>query len=384
MKRKFKLAKVFYIFLVILLLANVLIYATDTTYIYKALIYQHVGIDDLNLFSSREVKKGLNEQAWVRSKDYNKKPLSDTLRKTLEETESVAFLVIKNDSLIHEEYWDGYSDTTLSNPFSVTKSLVGLLVGIAIDEGKIKSVDQHVADFLPEFKEGRKAEITVKHLLQMASGLDFMESYSTPFNYTTESYYGDDLKKLVSKLKVIETPGSIYRYKSGDTQILGLVLTNATGMSLSEYASHKLWQKLGVARSALWSLDKENGVEKAYCCYYTNAPDLAKIGKLLLQNGKYNGEQLVSSDYLKASLTPNNLPGTNGSPTDFYGYQWWLLNRKGLRIYCARGLAGQYLMAVPSKNIIIVRLGKKRNPEKQGEFSTDILVYADEVLELFK
>ncbi|WP_207420614.1 serine hydrolase domain-containing protein [Desertivirga brevis] len=383
MKRKLRPAKVFYAFLIILSLANILIYATDTTYIYKALIYQQVGIDDLNLFSSREVKKGLAGQKWAQSKQYNKKKLSDTLRKTLEETESVAFLVIKNDSIHYEKYWDGYSDTSLSNPFSVTKSIVGLLVGIAIDEGKINSVEQHVSDFLPEFKEGRKAEITIKHLLQMASGLDFMESYNTPFNYTTESYYGDDLKKLVSKLKVIEAPGSVYRYKSGDTQVLGLILAKATGMTISEYASQKLWQKLGVARSALWSLDKVNGVEKAYCCYYTNAPDLAKIGKLILQNGKFNGEQLISSDYLKASLTPNNLPGTNGSKTNFYGYQWWLLNRNGQVIYCARGLAGQYLMVIPSRNIIIVRLGKKRNREKQGEFSTDILIYADEVVKLF-
>ncbi|WP_207534770.1 serine hydrolase domain-containing protein [Desertivirga arenae] len=251
MKRKSKLLKAFYIFLVILLIANILIYATDTTYIYKALVYQQVGIDDLNLFSSREVAKGSKIQSWAHSPEYNKKPLSDTLRRTLEETESVAFLVIKNDSMVHEEYWDGYSDTTLSNPFSVTKSIVGLLIGIAIDEGKITSVDQHVSDFLPDFKEGRKSEITIKHLLQMASGLDFMESYNTPFNYTTESYYGDDLPKLVSKLKVIETPGSIYRYKSGDTQILGLILTKATGKTISEYASEKLWQKLGVALSAL-------------------------------------------------------------------------------------------------------------------------------------
>ncbi|WP_207534769.1 hypothetical protein [Desertivirga arenae] len=101
-----------------------------------------------------------------------------------------------------------------------------------------------------------------------------------------------------------------------------------------------------------------------------------------MQNGRFNGEQIVSPGYLKASLTPNKLPGKDGTITNFYGYQWWILNRNGLQINCARGLAGQYLLVIPSQNKIIVRLGKKRNKEKQGEFSKDILVYADEALKL--
>lgn len=366
-------------FLLVLLVANVLIFVTDSTYIYKALVYQQVGIDDINLFKTREVKSGNSSIEWAKAINYNKNPISDSLRRTLERNESVAFLVIKNDSIQHEEYWDNYTDTTLSNPFSVTKSIVSLLIGIAIDEGKIKSVDQLVGDFLPEFRKGDKSVITIKNVLQMASGLDFMESYSTPFNYTTEAYYGTDLRGMIKKLKVIEKPGNISRYKSGDTQILGLILIAATGKSLSEYASEKIWSKLNVKKSAQWSLDHENGDEKAYCCFYTNARDLAKIGKLILQNGKFNNEQIVDSSYLAASFSPTMLPDEEGKATDYYGYQWWLINRNGVEVKYARGLGGQYMFAIPSKNMIIVRFGNKRSENRINGVPDDILVYLDEM-----
>ena len=370
-------------FLLVLLIANIFIFTSGSTYIYKALIYQQVGIDDINLFNIREVKAGIIKQEWSKSNDYNKNSLSDSLRKTLERNESVAFLVIKNDSIQHEEYWDNYKDTTLSNPFSVTKSVVSLLIGIAIEEGKIKSIDQLVGDFIPEFKEDKKAGITIKNILQMASGLDFMESYSTPFNYTTEAYYGNDLVSMIKKLNVIEPPGTISRYKSGDTQILGLILIAATGKTLSEYASEKIWSKLGVQKSAQWSLDHEHGIEKAYCCFYTNARDLAKIGKLILQDGNFNGDQLVDSAYLAASFTPTLLPDEEGKVTDYYGYQWWLINRNGVQIKYARGLGGQYLFIIPSENMIVVRLGNKRSETLTEEVPNDILTYLDEVIKEF-
>ncbi len=370
-------------FLLVLLIANIFIFTSGSTYIYKALIYQQVGIDDINLFNIREVKAGNIKQEWSKSNDYNKNSLSDSLRKTLERNESVAFLVIKNDSIQHEEYWDNYKDTTLSNPFSITKSVVSLLIGIAIEEGKIKSIDQLVGDFIPEFKEGKKAGTTIKNILQMASGLDFMESYSTPFNYTTEAYYGNDLVSMIKKLNVIELPGTISRYKSGDTQILGLILIAATGKTLSEYASEKIWSKLGVQKSAQWSLDHENGIEKAYCCFYTNARDLAKIGKLILQNGNFNGDQLIDSAYLAASFTPTLLPDEEGKVTDYYGYQWWLINRNGVQIKYARGLGGQYLFIIPSENMIVVRLGNKRSESRTEGVPNDILIYLDEVIKEF-
>ena len=383
MKKRSLAFKFIFGFLVLLAAANLIILLTDTTYIYKALVYQQADIDDIDIFYKRKVNAGNFSQPWPNSKQYSKTPLTDTLRRILDEMETGAFLVIRKDSIVYEEYWDKFSPQRYSNPFSVTKSIVGILVGIAIGEGKIKSIDDPVAKYLPEFKEGDKAKITVRHLLQMASGLNFTESYNTPFNATTESYYGKNLHRMVDKLKVTEKPGTVSRYKSGDTQILGFILAKATGKTLSEYASEKLWRHLGVKKPAYWSLDDENGNEKAFCCFYTNVRDLAKIGKMVLQKGQFNGRQLVDSNYLKLSLAPNNLPDGDGKKTDYYGYQWWMINRNGVDVKYARGLGGQYLFIIPSKDMLIVRMGRKRSSTRINGTPIDILVYLDEVLALY-
>ena len=154
----------------------------------------------------------------------------------------MAVLVIKNDSLLYEKYWDGYSDSSWSNSFSMAKSITSLLTGIAIKEGKIKSVDELVSNYLPEFKEGLAAKLKIKDLLTMSSGSNWDEAYANPLSVTTESYYGSDLYKTATGVKIVKEPGTYHTYKSGDTELLGLVLKKQRERSLSEYASEKLWQ----------------------------------------------------------------------------------------------------------------------------------------------
>lgn len=381
--------KIVYSFLALLLVVNILIWTTGTTYIYKALIYQQVGINDLDLFDYRIVKSSDDKQPWKIAENYNKARLTDSLRKILEDYQSAAFLVIQNDSIRYEEYWDGYSDSSLSNSFSMAKSVISMLVGIAINEGKMKSVDQPVSDFLEEFKEGEKAKITLRHLLTMSSGLDFMESYSSPINYTTEAYYGNDLRKLVTKLKVIEEPGTICRYKSGDTQVLSLALSNATGKSVSDYFAEKIWSRIGTLHDARWNIDHKNGDEKAYCCIYSNARDFARLGKLYLNNGVWEGQQLVPEDWVRQSITPNRLPGKefaagkDDQPVDIYGWQWWLMNRHDYSIFYMRGLAGQYVVCIPEKKMIIVRLGHKRSNKKVDGHPVDVITFVDEAIKIY-
>lgn len=372
-----------YILLGLFVLLNLLIYITDTTYLYKALIYRDAGIDDLEIFEHREVESGDNPQPWPLSTDYNRIKPGDTLKKALEDFQSVAFLIIKDDSICYEQYWDGYSEESFSNSFSVAKSIISILTGIALDEGKIKSLDQHVSDFLPEFKEGKKALITIRHLLTMSSGLSFMESYSTPVNETTEAYYGNDLRKLIYNLEVIEEPGTVYRYKSGDTQILQFVLEAATGEEVSDYASEKLWSKIGAERDARWSIDHIDGDEKAYCCFYSNARDFARIGKLYMDTGYWDTTQIVSGAYVQASLAPHGLKNTQGEISDNYGFQWWLLKRHNMNIFYARGLLGQYIVAIPAKRMIIVRLGKFRSDRKINNHPEDVIRFIDGALGMY-
>lgn len=378
-----KLKLFFLIFIIALVCANAAVFFTDAAYIYKALIYQSANIDDLDLFPYRTIHALENNQAWPRTADYNQNNLSHDLRSVLENYQSVAFMVIENGQIRHEEYWDGYSGTVNSNPFSAAKSIVGALVGIALSKGQIKSLDQPVGDFLPEFNKDAKKTITIKDVLRMASGLNFVESYNKPFSHTTDAYYGKDLKKLIYSLKVIEKPGAIYRYKSGDTMLLGMVLTAATGKSLSQYAQEELWQPLGATRDAQWSLDHEGGLEKAYCCFYSNAADLARIGYLYLNGGMANGKQLIPESYVKKSISPIGLVNDYGEKVDYYGYQWWLYPDKNNPVFYARGLLGQYIFVIPSRNMVVVRLGKKRSNIQVNHHPEDVHAIIKDVLETF-
>lgn len=339
------------------------IHMADKNYVYTAIYYNLADIDDNTIFEQREIEAPQVAQPWPLAADYNKLSPPAELERFHEELRSVAFLIIQNDSILYEQYWNGYSDESLSSSFSMAKSIVSMLIGIAIKEGKIESVEQPVGDFLPEFKEGDKAKIRIKHLLWMSSGLNWDESYINPFSMTTESYYGTNLKKVIDRLEAVAEPGRQYTYKSGDTQVLGFVLQAATGKSLSELAEEQLWKPIGAAHDAEWSVDKPDGIEKAYCCFFSNARDFARLGKLYLHNGLWNGDTLVPPAYVQASLTPNGLPkAKDGNEVDFYGYHWWLMpDYKGQDIFYARGILGQYIIVIPEKDLVIVRLGKERD-----------------------
>lgn len=356
------------------------IHVADKNYVYRAIYYNLADIDDNTIFEQRQVEAPQTAQPWPMAANYNKLKPTKELERLHKELSSVAFLIIKNDSILYEQYWDGYSAESLSNSFSMAKSIVSMLIGVAIKEGDIKSVEQPVGDFLPEFREGGKAKVKIKHLLWMSSGLNWDESYINPFSMTTESYYGTDLKKVIDRLEAVEEPGRQFTYKSGDTQVLAFVLEAATGKSLSELASEKLWKPLGAVHDAEWSVDKPDGVEKAYCCFFSNARDFARIGKLYLHNGVWNGDTIVPPSYVQASLTPNSLPKkADGKKVDFYGYHWWLIpNYKGQDIFYARGILGQYIIVIPEKDLIIVRLGKERS-EVVENHPTDVRTVIDAV-----
>jgi CubicO group peptidase (beta-lactamase class C family) len=367
--------------LVLLLLANIAILASGKLYLYKAIYYNYADIDDLNLFVSRQVPKGA-PQEWPVASDYNKKSLPEATLKELEKNKSVAFLVIKDDSIRYEQYWDHYDQSSLSNSFSMAKSFVSVLIGVALDEGKIKSLDEPVGNYIPHFKEGANAELTIRQLLMMSSGLNWNESYSSLFSVTTEAYYGTDLAKLVNNMKVVSPRGKKFDYMSGNTLVLGMIVEKATGMKLAEYASEKLWKPMGAVHAAEWSLDHKDGIEKSFCCFYSNARDFARFGKLYLDSGMWNGKQLVSKQYVRESLTPAQLDFT-GNELNCYGYQWWITEERGHHIFYCRGLNGQYIVVIPDQKIIFVRLGNKREPPNEEHKLVDLPIYIDGVLDMY-
>jgi CubicO group peptidase (beta-lactamase class C family) len=392
MKTSLKILKSFFKWLLILfVILNILILVSGKIYLYKGFINTYMkgrmtaDIDEYKIFDNRIVNAGINHSAWALGKDYNKTKIPSQYQGDMERVKTIGYLIIKDDSIRHEEYWDGYSDTSHTSSFSMAKTFISILVGIAVEEGKIKSIDEPVGDFIPEYKEGNRGKITIRHLLTMSSGINFDESYINPIGFAAEAYYGSDLRKLVFKYDVTEEPGKYFEYKSGNTQLLGFVLSKATGMCVSDYASEKLWKPVEAEHDAYWSLDHKDGDEKAYCCFNSNVRDFARIGKLYLDSGRWNGKQLVPEKYVLESIQPaSTLEKDDNSTNNRYGYSWWLLpNYKGHNIFYARGVLGQYIVMVPDLKMIVVRLGRKRELTSVNGHPVDLYWYIDAALEMY-
>ena len=377
MKKIFKGIGIFFLLIAIAFLFS-------PSYLKKALIYQYVDIDDHDIFETRAIKAG-NPLPWKIAQSYNGFVIADSLHKKMESYKTVAYLVIQNDSIQYEEYWDNYNDSSLSNAFSATKSIISLLVGCAIDDGNIKSIDQKVIEFFPEFDNGYGKELRIKDLLSMSSGLNWDESYGSPFSKTTQAYYGNNLQKLIFDLKVIDKPAEKFSYLSGNTQLLAFILKKATGKSLAEYASEKIWKPLGAEHDALWYLDKKDGMEKAYCCFSSNARDFARIGKLLLDSGKCNGKQIVSSAYIaQLSQADTFLIDENKAKVGYYSLHWWIADYKGMKVTYARGILGQYIFVIPEMNAVVVRLGHTRDKAYKNHHPLDIYTYLDVAMKILE
>jgi CubicO group peptidase (beta-lactamase class C family) len=346
----------------LVVLLSVFALVSGKTYLFKAVAYNFADIDDYTIFSNNTVSTGLPQPLAV-SENLNKTRLPVELDSLLRALETVSFLVLKDDRIIIEHYWDGYSDSSLSNSFSIAKSITGLLVGIAIKDGLIGSVNDPVGRYLPEFNEGRRKELKIVDLLTMSSGSNWDESYANPLSVTTEIYYGSHANETAAGVDIIKTPGSEHNYKSGDTQLLAMIIEKVTGKSLSTYASEKLWKPLGAEHPALWSVDKDRGNEKAYCCFNSNARDFARLGLMMLDSGRWKGNEIISRDYFEASVKPCLIPDEKGNACNYYGYQWWIYPDDE-RIFYARGILGQYIIVIPSKQVVMVRLGKKRSSKR--------------------
>lgn len=334
-------------------------------------------LKDYAEFDNRTIPKSHTPQPWATSKDYNVVKPTVELQKWHKKFGTVAFLIIKNDSVWNESYYDDYDQNSKSNSFSMAKSIVSASLGKAIMQGKIKSLDQKVADFFPEFGKGTSANMTVGDLSSMASGLDWDESYYSPFSITTRAYFDEDLNKVILGLKGVDEPGKSYKYLSGNTQLLAMCIEKATGKSLAAYVAENFWNPMGAENEALWQTDHKGGIVKAYCCFASNARDFARFGKLYKQNGKWNGQQLLDSTFIAKSTAPRFV----NSPE--YGYGWWLSDYKNKKIFYMRGHLGQYVIVIPQDDLIIVRLGNHDQRSTKGSpHSDNFFVYIDETYKM--
>lgn len=379
-----RMAKGFFVFLLALLvLVNLFILLSGRFYLYKGIANTYLigktgpDIYDLDVFPYSTIEKSQKLFKWTKSDRYNAYRFTSEEQKLLAATKTTAFLVFKQDQLISETYWEKHQGGTVSNSFSAAKTVVALLVGAALDEGKIKSLDEPVANYIRAFRSDDKKDITIRHLLQMASGLDWVESGKNPLSTNAESYYGTDLYGLVCRQKGIEVPGKKFRYLSGNSQLLSFVVEKATGIKIAQYAQEKLWLKIGTESKAFWSLDKENGSVKAFCCLYASARDFGRLGRLIANQGEWDGKQVISKNYVQEMFTGGVSSTKDGIPNTCYGLHLWKYNDGEDQIYYCRGILGQYVVVIPSKKMVFIRLGHLRIPsmtfeefiaaEKKGE-----------------
>jgi CubicO group peptidase (beta-lactamase class C family) len=280
----------------------------------------------------------------------------------LDASGTTAFLVIHDDKVLYERYFDGYEETSLQTSFSMAKSFASALVGIAIDEGHIKSVDEPITNYIPELleRDERFKEITIRDLLTMSSGIKYEEGGDLPWSEEaddTKTYYSTDLRELALNCQIEGKPGEYFEYNNYNPLLVGLILERATGMSVSRYTEEKLWKPVGMEADGSWSLDsKKSGFEKMESGVNARARDFARFGMLFAKEGSWEGEQLISRGWVEESTRAD----TSTDPSRDYQYFWWVDTPGGeTSHFSARGKYGQYIYVAPEKDLVIVRLGKK-------------------------
>jgi CubicO group peptidase (beta-lactamase class C family) len=262
-------------------------------------------------------------------------------------------VILRGGKLVAEWYAEGRDADSFAASWSVAKSFTSALIGIALEEGAIPSLDQPVADYIPEWVDTENEEITLEHLLTMTSGLDWIEDYDASAGQSDviDMVLGADPLAIAVDQPRLVPPGTAFNYSSGDTMLLSKVIQDETGMSAGEYAEEKIFSRIGIEPADWWrAID---GTSLTFCCLDMSSRDFARFGQLFLDGGRWNGKQVVPESWVTASTTP--------SPTEVgYGYQWWLEGKTtGLPddTYAALGHDGQFIYVVPSLDLVVVRNG---------------------------
>jgi len=267
-----------------------------------------------------------------------------SLERYLEASGTTAFLVVHDDKLLYERYFNGYDQRSVNTSFSMAKSFASALVGLAIDEGYIKSVDESITNYLPELlkEDKRFKSITIRHLLTMSSGIKYEEGATLPWSEAaddTKTYYSTDLRELALNCQIEGKPGQYFEYNNYNPLLVGMILERATGMHVARYLQEKLWKPVGMEADGSWSLDsKKDGFEKMESGVNARARDFARFGMLFAKEGNWRGKQLISRVWVEESTRPD----TTTDPSQGYQYYWWVNTPEGENHFSAQGNYGQY------------------------------------------
>lgn len=384
MKRFLKIASLTIFSIVVFLLALLSIQYTPS-YVYRLITMNVADVYDYKNFKNHKIQRAKSTNTFISQpkEKYVESLFGELVTKTgfnsfeewAIESQTTALIVIKKDTIIYENYFNGFSRDSYFHSQSMAKSFISFLIGAAIDDGLIKSIDDPITNYIPELleRDERFKKITIKNLLEMRSGLEYNTSHipftniHSPWHDEAVGYYHPNVRKLLlENVEVSSEPGKIFQYSNYNTSYLGLILERATKLTVSNYLEQKLWSKI-MEYDALFSIDsEESNFEYMPSRLIARAIDYARFGQLMLKEGNWNGDQIISKDWVLESTRENKSIPRDIYPKWFgrsekriyYNYQWWgHVNKDGSFHYYANGNLGQNIYIIPQKETVIVHCG---------------------------
>lgn len=348
------------------------------TYLGRVLTRWDSRVTDYKFFPERIIEKSASPYAYEKEinsdlSDFTvnyksgKKNKSYALSPFVEKTDTTSLIIVKGDKIVYEQYANGYTENSVNTSFSMSKSVVSLLVGKAVEEGYIKSVTQPISDYIKEFENKPIGEVTIEDLLSMRSPIKYDEEKPLWFGDDTLTYFYDDLRSLALKhTSLTDEYGGRFHYNNYHPLLLGIILERSTGVSVSKYFEKTIWQPIGCVSDASWSLDgKKSAFEKMESGINFRAADFIKIGSMVLHGGVWNGTRVIGEDWLNASTVcnfPINAEEYKGTFLEGknvgYRYMWYSTPNGGKLDIFAWGKSDQLLYICPSQNAVILRTGK--------------------------
>jgi len=289
------------------------------------------------------------------------------LAELLRATSTHAFIVVRDNQQLYENYFNGAARDSLATSWSLSKSVTSALVGIAISEGFIKSLDDPITNYLPELKGQGFDPITIRNLLTMGSGIRYRINFFPWDEFVLAGYYPDLRQLLLSDLTIMEPPGQSFHYNNFNAELVGMILERATHRRPSQYLEEKIWKPIGMEYSATWSIDSaQDGFELTPIMLNARAIDLAKFGRLYLDNGNWDGKQIVPESWVAESTTKDSSDHrpwetfARWQDKGYYKYFWWGISRgEDDYSYMGIGTYGQFIFVSPKARVVIVRTADK-------------------------
>lgn len=364
--------------------------ARDTNLIARGILWGDSDAGDIHRFPSRSMQASA-EPVYFAASDgelqntLNGLPITnpdiDAVDMPFDEylavTNTTAFIILHGDQLLYETYFNGADRETLQTSFSSAKVFTSTLVGIALEEGFLGSLDDPITDYLPELaaRDPRFSQITIRHLLTMSSGLRFQRE-TEPINDGFISYYAPNLRAAALDVEIVSQPGSEYHYNDYNPALLGMILERATGMSVSEYMQTRLWQPMGAEGYASWSLDSvQSGFERMFVGLNAHPIDFVKLGWLFLNEGQNSGQQVVSAEWIEEATRID----TSTDPADFYQYAWFIdLERQ---MYFAEGDKCQFIFVYPQADLVAARFGADCGGTGFSDFVPNVILWVETQIE---